>query len=75
VLGDDRHDVRLGEHQLGTLIGVVGVDRHIRGSGGQRREDRHVQRVAAGRHPDTDTVAAADAPRGQPPDALLDVGD
>ena len=43
--------------------------------GGQRREDRHVQREAAGRHPDADPVAATDATRGQPRDAGFDVAD
>ena len=75
LLGDHRDDFGLGEHQLGALVGIVGVDRHVGGAGGQRREDRHVQRVAARRHADADAVAAADAAGGQPFDALLDVGD
>ena len=74
-LGDDRDHVGLAEHQVGPFVGVVGVDRHVGGAGGQRREDRHVQRVAARRHPDADAVAAADAAGGEPLDALLDVGD
>ena len=74
-LGDDADDVRLAEHQLGPLVGVVGVDRHVRRTGGQRRQDRDVERVAARRHPDADAVAAADAAGRQPRDAVLDVGD
>ena len=67
-------DVGLAEHQLGALVGVVGVDGHVGGAGGQGRQDRDVERVAAGRHADADAVAAADSPRGEPLDALLDVG-
>ena len=65
----------LAEHQVGALVGIVGVDRHVGGAGGQRGQDRDVERVAARRHPDADAVAAADPARGQPLDALLDVGD
>ena len=65
----------LAEHQVGPFVGIVGVDRHVRGAGGQRREDRHVQRIAARRHPDPDAVTAADAAGGEPFDALLDIGD
>ena len=75
LLGDDPDDPGLAEHQLGALVGIVGVDGHVGGAGGQRRQDRHVERVAARRHPDADAVAAADPARGQPLDALLDVGD
>ena len=75
LLGDDPDHVGLAEHQLGPLVGVVGVDRHVGRAGGQRREDRHVQRVTARRHPDADAVAAADAAGGEPRDAFLDVGD
>ena len=73
--GDDRNDVGLTEHQFGAFVGVVGVDRHVCRAGGQRRQDRHVQRIAARRHPDADPVAAADAPGGQPLHAVLDVAD
>ena len=75
LLGDDTDHTRLAEHQRGPLVGVVGVDRHVGGAGGQGRQDRDVQRVAARRHADADAVAATDAARGQPRDALLDVGD
>ena len=59
----------------GALVGIVGVDGHVGRAGGQGRQDRDVERIAAGRHADADAVAAADAPRGEPLDALLDVGD
>ena len=55
--------------------GIVGVDRDVGRAGGQRRQDRHVERVAARRHPDPDAVTPADAPRAQPFDAGLDVDD
>ena len=74
-LGDDRDDAGLAEHQVGPLLRIVGVDRHVGGAGGQRRQDRDVERVAARRHPDADAVAATDPARGQPLHALLDVGD
>ncbi len=74
-LGDDGDDAGLGEHQLGALRRVVGVDGHVGRAGGQRGQDRHVERVAARRHPDADAVAAPDAAGGQPGDAVLDVGD
>ena len=75
LLGDDPHHVGLAEHQLGPFLGVVGVDRYVRRAGGQRREDRHIQRVTARRHPDADAVTAADAAGGEPLDAFLDVAD
>ena len=75
VLGDDADDAGLAEYQRGPLLGVVGVDRHVGGAGGERRQDGHVQRIAARRHPDSDAVAAADPARGEPLDALLDVDD
>ena len=74
-LGDHRDHCGLGEHQVGPFLGIVGVDRHVGGAGGQRREDRHVQRITARRHADTDAVTAADAAGGQPFDTLLDIGD
>ena len=43
LLGDDRDHLGLAEHQLGPLVGVVGVDRHVGGAGGERRQDRHVR--------------------------------
>ena len=56
-------------------VGIVGVDGDVGGACGQSRQDRGVEGVAARRHPDADAVAAADAARGQPLHALLDVGD
>ena len=75
LFGDDADDARLTEHQRGALVGVVGVDRHVGRSGGHRRQDGHVERITAGRHADSDAVAAADPTRGKPLDALLDVDD
>jgi hypothetical protein len=75
VFGDDADDACLAEHQGGPLLRVVGVDRHVRRAGGECREDRHVQRVTARRHPDADAVAAADPARREPLDAFLDVDD
>jgi hypothetical protein len=75
LLRDHAHHAGFAEHQLGALVGVVRVDGHVGGARGERREDRDVQRVAAGRHADADAIAAPDAARRQPVDALLDVGD
>ena len=72
-LGDHPGDRSLAEHQRGPLFGVVGVHRHVTRSGGQDREHRHIQRIAARRHPDPDPVAAPDSASGQPPRTLLDV--
>ena len=73
--GDHRDDVGLTENQFGAFVGVVGVDRHVRRAGGQRRKDGLIQRVATRRHPDADPVSAANSASGQPGRAGLDVGD
>ena len=60
-------DLRLAEHELGALLGVVRVDRHVGGAGGEHRQDRDVERAGSGRHPDADAVAGPDARLGQRP--------
>ncbi len=57
---DDGPHLRLPEHQLGPLVGILGVHRHVGGPGGQYGEDRHVQLVGAGRHPHAHPVAQPD---------------
>ncbi len=74
-LGDDAGHSGLGEHQLRPLIGVVGIHRNVCCAGGQDGEDRQVQRIAAGGHPDSDPVAPADPAGGQPPGSRPDVPD
>ncbi len=51
----------LAEHELGPLLGVVGVDGNVRGARGEDGEDRDVQLGGAGGDPDTDAVADPDA--------------
>ena len=75
LLGDHRDDVGLGEHQFGALLRVVGVNRNVGGAGRQCRQDGHIQRIVARRHPDSDAVAAADATDCQPGDTFFDIGD
>ncbi|SIH11945.1 Uncharacterised protein [Mycobacteroides abscessus subsp. abscessus] len=65
----------LAEHQRGALVGVVGIDGHVGGARCQGREDRHIQRVAARRHPDTDAVTTPDAAGAEPFDARFHVDD
>ncbi len=59
VGGEDRRHPGLPEHQLGALVGVVRVDRHVRRAGRQDRQDRHVQIARTRRHPHADPVARA----------------
>ena len=74
-IGDDPRHGGLAEHQLGALLGVVGVDRHVGRTARQDRQDGHVQRVAAGRHADPDPVAPTDPACGKPACAFLEIGD
>ena len=73
--GDDADDAGFTEHQVGPLLWIIGIDRHVGRSGGQHRQDRDIEGVTARRHPDADAVAAADATVAQPLDAVFDVGD
>lgn len=58
---DDGAHGGLGEDELGPLVGVLGVDRHIGSARREDGEDRDVQVGGAGRHPYADTVADADS--------------
>ena len=73
--GDHPDDPGFAEYQLGPLLRIVGVHRHIGRTSREHRQDGHVQRVAARGHPDSNPVAPADSPRGQPAHTLLDIGD
>ena len=73
--GDHPGDLGFAEYQLGPLLRIVGVHRHVGRPGREHRQDCHVERVAARRHPDSDPVSAADSTRGQPSHTLFDVGD
>ncbi|MDH6491571.1 hypothetical protein M2157_007570 [Streptomyces sp. SAI-127] len=64
---DHGPDLRLPEHQLGPLVGVLGVDGDVRGARRQHGEDRDVQVIGAGRDPDADPVAESDPGPGEPP--------
>ncbi len=75
VVGDDRGDTGLTEDQFGPLLGVVRVDRDVGRAGLQGAEDRDVQVVVAGRDPDADPVARADAEVGQPAGELGDLAE
>ena len=55
----------LAEHQLGPLVGVLGVHRDVGGAGGEHGQDRDVEVVGAGRDPDADPVAER-RPRRRP---------
>ena len=72
VRAEHGRDVRLPEHQVGPLLRVVQVDRHVRSAGRQHPEDAHVQLGASGLQPDADPVAGADPHRRQPGPARLD---
>ena len=78
VARDDAPDPGLAEHQTRTLVGIVGVHRHVGGAGGHHGEDRDVQLLRARRHPDTDPVAPAHAGlvqrRRRAPDAREGLG-
>jgi hypothetical protein len=53
--------------QLGrSIVGLIGVDRHIRGAGVQHAENPDVQGGRAALDPDADAVARRDAERPQP---------
>lgn len=56
----------LAEDGGGTLLGVVGVDRHIGRSAVQDCEDRKVQLRGTRRNADSHPVSRADALRGEP---------
>ena len=60
---DDR---RLAEHEVGALVGVVGVDGHVGRAGVQHGEDGDVEVVRARGHADADAVAGADAGSREP---------
>jgi hypothetical protein len=68
---DDGPDVRLAEDQLGPLVGVLGVHRHVGGSGGQHGEDGDVQLVGARGHPYADPVPESHPGVAQPPPQRL----
>ena len=67
------HTPGLAEHELGPLVRVVRVDRHVGRTRREHAEDRHVQVGGARRHPHTDPVAGADAVRGQLLAQLVDL--
>ncbi len=63
---ENRADAGLGPDQLGAIARVVQIDGDVGGAGGEDAEDRHIQIGCAGRLPDADTVARADAGPMQP---------
>lgn len=65
---------RLAEDQLGPLVGVLGVDRHIGGARGEHGEDRNVQLVPPGRHTDADPVTESHPGGREGAPAPLDLG-
>ncbi len=73
ALGHDRGHPGLGEHQISPLVGIVDVDRDVRRSRRDHRQDGRVQAVAARRHAYPDAVTGADAVAGEPLRALGDV--
>lgn len=75
MLGDDARPPRPRRRPVRPVPGVVGVHRDVGRTGGEGGQDRHIERIAARRHPDADPVSAADSAGGQPCHPLLDVGD
>ena len=72
VGGVDGRDLRLTEHQLGALGGVVHVDGHVRRAGGEGAEDCQVEVRGARGHVDADPVAGDDALVVHPPGGGVD---
>jgi hypothetical protein len=72
---DHRAHAGLAEDQLGSLVGVLGVDRHVGRAGGEHAEDRQVEVDRAGRHAHPHPVADPDAGRRQRAAEPLDLGD
>ena len=60
VVAKDGTDGRLGEDQLGTLLGIVRVHRHVSSAGRQHTEDCEIELRCTGRDPDAHPVAHAD---------------
>ena len=58
---DDTANVGFAEDQPRTLVGIIGVDGHVRRACGEDPQDRDVQLLRAGGHPHTDAVAATHA--------------
>ena len=57
VAGDGATDPSFTEYEVGTILRVVGIDGHIGGSGGEHRQDRHVELARARLHPDAHPIA------------------
>lgn len=64
----------LAEDQLGALVRVLGVDRHVGGARGEYGEDARVQLVGAGGNAHPDPVAEAHPGGREGPSAALDLG-
>ena len=71
---DDAAHAGLAEDEAGAFVRVVGVDRDVGGPDGQHAEDRDVQLLRAGRHPDAHAVAATHTGVVQPRRRPHDVG-
>ena len=65
AVAEHRAHPGLAEHELGPLLGVVGVDGNVGGARGEDSEDRDVQLGGAGGDPDADAVADPDAGAGE----------
>jgi hypothetical protein len=65
AVAEHRADVRLAEDQLGALLRVVRVDRHVRRTGREHTEDRQVELGGAGGDTHADPVADADPVPGE----------
>ncbi len=63
---DDPADGGFAEHQPGALVGIVGIDGHVRRTRGEDAEDRDVQLFRARRHSHPDAVTATDPRLVQP---------
>lgn len=64
----------LAEDQLGALVRVLGVDRHVGGARGEHGQDARVQLVGAGGHAYPDPVAEAHPGGREGQQAALDLG-
>ncbi len=71
--GDDGRHLRLAEDQLGPLLGVVRVHRHVGSTDREDRQDRDVEGERTRRHADSDAIAAPDTGVGEPLSAFGDV--
>ena len=58
-ISKDAIDIGLAEDHLGTLVWIIGVDRHVGRARRQGRQNGEVELALAGGHPNADAIAPA----------------